>query len=109
MLNIHRASGQSRLSMFDSIRYFVLEKMSLRLQEETQKRFQEYYLQFVQQFKDQKERHQALAQETNNVQYAWKLLLEQKNALAAEMLLCFSHFFEGNLGNNDRQQNQKCL
>jgi len=94
MLKIHRASAQSRLSMYDSIRYFVLEKMPLRLQEETQKRFQEYYLQFVQQFKDQKERHQALAQETNNVQYAWQLLLEQNNTLAAEMLLCFSHFFE---------------
>jgi|GEM_PF-6377563 len=94
MLKIQRGHTAHRLSMYDSIRYYVLEKIPQRLHEQTQKRFQEYFRLFVLQFESQKQRHQALALETNNVQYAWQLLLDNQSEKAAEMLICFSHFFE---------------
>ena len=96
MLVLRRGEEKNRITMYESVRHFVEEKLTENIKRDTQRKHREYYFQYLQDNRhvQQSVLIEVMEPETSNIQQAWKLFLDVDVQKSAQILIDLSALYE---------------
>ena len=96
MLVLRRGEEKNRITMYESIRHYIEDKLTENIQRDTQRKHREYYFQYLQDNRhlQQSQLIEVIEPETSNIQQAWKRFLDVDPQKSAQILIDLSALYE---------------